>query len=85
MTATYGSLLDGTTSPGPFSWRGAKTRDLAGEADGPGVGGLRQRSDGDPVQASAVLDVLRDAVSHALSFAVVVRDDLGVSGFDGSL
>lgn len=47
--------------------------------------GLRQLADVDPVQASAVLDVLRDAVGQAPSFAVIVRDDLGVSGFDGLL
>ena len=47
--------------------------------------GLRQLSAIDPMQAAAVLDVLRDAAGQAASFAVIVRDDLGVSEFDGLL
>lgn len=138
MTASYSSLLNGTTSPGVFSWRGDPERDLAAEAEATGrrvlrldntgvdsvaafyddvvaswqlptssgrnldalfdvLGdltaeptilvwdGLRQLAEIDSIQASAVLDVLRDAVGHATSFAVIVRDDLGVSGFDGLL
>ncbi|MCW2770375.1 MAG: hypothetical protein JWR27_1808 [Aeromicrobium sp.] len=33
MTATYASLLAGTTAPGLYTWRGDPTRDLAGEAE----------------------------------------------------
>jgi RNAse (barnase) inhibitor barstar len=47
--------------------------------------GLKELADVDPVQASAVVEVLRDAVGQAASLAVIVRDDLGVSGFDGLL
>jgi RNAse (barnase) inhibitor barstar len=138
MTASYASLLNGTTSPGLFSWRGDPDRALVAEAEAAGwqalsldstsVGsiaefydevasawqlptwfgrnldalfdvlgdvtteptilvwnGLRQLAEIDPIQASAVLDVLRDAVGQAASFAVIVLDDLGVSGFDGLL
>ena len=138
MTASYSSLLKGTTSTGLFSWRGAAGRDLVAEAEAAGWralrldtaevtsvaafyeevaaawalppwfgrnldalfdsladltgsptvlvwGGLRQLAEVDPLQASAVLDVLRDAASHAESFAVIVLDDLGVSEFDGLL
>ena len=138
MTASYASLLSGTTSPGLFSWRGDPGRDLVGEAraagwqaldlDTTGVAsmsefydrvasswqlptwfgrnldalfdvlgdltteptilvwnGLRQLAEVDPIHASAVLDVLRDAAGQAASFVVIVLDDLGVSGFDGLL
>ncbi|WP_290512095.1 barstar family protein [Aeromicrobium sp.] len=47
--------------------------------------GLGQLADIDPELAGAVLDILRDAVGQAPAFAVIVRDDLGVSGFDGLL
>jgi RNAse (barnase) inhibitor barstar len=47
--------------------------------------GLRQLAEVDPMHASAVLDVLRDAAGQAKAFAVIVLDDLGVSGFDGLL
>ena len=138
MTASYTSLLSGTTSPGLFSWRGDPDHDLVGQAEAAGWhaleldttgvtsfvefydvvasswqlptwfgrnldalfdvlgdlateptilvwNGLRQLADVDPVNASAVLDVLRDAAGQARSFAVIVLDDLGVSGFDGLL
>ena len=138
MTASYASLLEGTTSTGLFSWRGDPDRDLAGEAvaagwralqldttevdsvpafydevatswdlpewfgrnldalfdvlgdltDLPTVlvwDGLRELSDVDPMHAAAVLDVLRDAAGQASTFAVIVRDDLGVSELDGLL
>ena len=138
MTATYDSLLAGTTSPGLFSWRGAPERDLAEEALAAGRqtlildtrevtsvqgfydevatawglpgwfgrnldalfdsladltvqptvivwDGLREVADIDPVQTSAIVDVLRDAAGQAPSLSVIVRDDLGVSGFDGLL
>ena len=138
MTASYASLLSGTTSPGLFSWRGDPAHDLIGQAEAAGWraldldttavasmsefydevamawelpawfgrnldalfdaladitaeptvlvwNGLRQLAEVDPVNASAVLDVLRDAVGQAASFAVIVLDDLGVSGFDGLL
>lgn len=137
MTASYASLLEGTTSTGLFSWRGDPDRDLAGEATAAGwralqldttdvdsvsafydevatswelpewfgrnldalfdvLGdlteeptvlvwdGLLELSDVDPMHAAAVLDVLRDAAGQA-TFAVIVRDDLGVSEFDGLL
>jgi RNAse (barnase) inhibitor barstar len=138
MTASYASLLSGTTSPGLFSWRGDPDRDLVDEAQAAGWqaldldttevtsltefydevarswqlpawfggnldalfdvlgdltteptilvwNGLRQLAEVDPIHASAVLDVLRDAAGQATSFAVIVLDDLGVSGFDGLL
>lgn len=138
MTASYASLLAGSTSPGLFSWRGDPDRDLVGEAMAAGwrtlrldttsvdsvaafydevaaswglpswfgrnldalfdvLGdltasrtvlvweGLRELSDVDPMHAGAVLDVLRDASGQATSFAVIVRDDLGVSELDGLL
>jgi RNAse (barnase) inhibitor barstar len=138
MTASYVSLLKGTTSPGLFSWRGDPDSDLIGRAEAAGwralaldttevtsvaefydvvaaawelpswfgrnldalfdmLGdltteptilvwrGLRQLADVDPIGASAVLDVLRDAAGQARSFAVIVLDDLGVSEFDGLL
>jgi RNAse (barnase) inhibitor barstar len=47
--------------------------------------GVRQLTEVDPIQVSAVLDVLRDAAGQAASFAVIVLDDLEVSGFDGLL
>lgn len=47
--------------------------------------GLRELSAIDPMQAAAVLDVLRDAAGQAASFVVIVRGDLGVSEFDGLL
>lgn len=47
--------------------------------------GLRELGEVDPMHAAAVLDVLRDAVGQAPAFAVIVRDDLGVSEFDGLL
>lgn len=135
MTASYALLLDGTTAPGVFSWRGSRDRDLAAEAEAAGwrtlrldttritsaagfydevtaawdlppwfgrnldalfdvLGdltqvptvlvwdGLNHLADVDPVHASAVVDVFRDGVGQAETFAVIVRDDLGVSGFD---
>lgn len=138
MTASYVSLLEGTTTPGLFSWRGDPDRDLAVDAESAGwralrldttgvesvadfydevtrawelptwfgrnldalfdvLGdltetrtvliwdGFRQLADVDPMQGAAVLDVLRDAASQASAFAVIVRDDLGVSEFDGLL
>lgn len=36
MTASYASLLEGTTTPGLFSWRGDPGRDLAAEAEAAG-------------------------------------------------
>ncbi|MEO6604003.1 MAG: barstar family protein [Aeromicrobium sp.] len=47
--------------------------------------GLRQLAEIDPMQGAAVLDVLRDAAGQAPSFAVIIRDDLEVSEFDGLL
>lgn len=47
--------------------------------------GLRELADVDPVQASAVVEVLRDATGQADALAVIVRDDLDVSEFDGLL
>lgn len=138
MTASYASLLNGTTSPGLFSWRGDPDWDLIGQAEAAGWqaldldtsqvtsiaefydvvatswqlpswfgrnldalfdvlgdltteptilvwNGLRQLSEVEPTRASAVLDVFRDAAGQARSFAVIVLDDLGVSGFDGLL
>lgn len=138
MTASYASLLAGTTSAGVFSWRGAAGHDLAQEARAAGWrvlaldtraiastadfwdavarswelpagfgrdldalfdvladltsvptvlvwDGLVRLSDVDPVEASAVVEVLRDATGQARAFAVVVRDDLPVSEFDGLL
>ena len=41
MTATYASLLEGTTSPGLFSWRGDPDHDLATEAESAGWRALR--------------------------------------------
>lgn len=138
MTASFASLLSGTTSTGVFSWRGDPERDLVGQAQGAGWrvleldttkvasiqefydrvatswhlptwfgrnldalfdvlgdlstgrtvliwNGLRQLAEVEPMHASAVLDVLRDAAGQATSFAVIVLDDLGVSEFDGLL
>ncbi len=138
MTASYASLLEGTTTPGLFSWRGDPDRDLVTEAESAGwralhldtadvesvsafydevasawelptwfgrnldalfdvLGdltttptvliwdGLRQLAEVDPMHGAAVLDVLRDAVGQAASFAVIVRDDLGVNELDGLL
>ncbi|WP_217361672.1 barstar family protein [Aeromicrobium stalagmiti] len=138
MTASYASMLAGTTATGLFSWRGTPERDLAAEAEAAGwlalrldtrhIGstgdfyaevagqwslpawfgrnldalfdvladlsagptvlvwdGLVRLGDVDPEQASAVVDVLRDAVGQSVALAVVVRDDLGVNGFDGLL
>ena len=47
--------------------------------------GLSELADVDPVRTSAVVEVLRDASGQAPALVVVVRDDLGVSGFDGLL
>jgi RNAse (barnase) inhibitor barstar len=47
--------------------------------------GLRQLADVDPVQTSAVVEVLRDACGQAAALVVIVRDDLGISEFDGLL
>lgn len=47
--------------------------------------GSRQLAEVDPMMYSAVVDVLRDAVGQSESFAVIFRDDLGVSDFDGLL
>ncbi len=47
--------------------------------------GLRQLADVDPVQTSAVVEVLRDACGQAAALVVIVRDDLEVSEFDGLL
>jgi RNAse (barnase) inhibitor barstar len=45
--------------------------------------GLKALADVDPEQASAAVDVLRDAAGQAPALAVVVRDDLGVNELDG--
>lgn len=47
--------------------------------------GLRELADVDPVQTSAVVDVLRDASEQATALVLIVRDDLDVSEFDGLL
>lgn len=47
--------------------------------------GLRHLADIDPVQTSAILDVLRDACGQAAVLVVVVRDQLEISEFDGLL
>ncbi|KRC63433.1 hypothetical protein ASE12_00865 [Aeromicrobium sp. Root236] len=47
--------------------------------------GLRELADVDPVQTSAVVEVLRDATGQAPALVVVVRDELEVSEFDGLL
>ncbi|WP_456698093.1 barstar family protein [Aeromicrobium sp. P5_D10] len=47
--------------------------------------GLRDLVEMDPVRASAIVEVLRDAVEQTQHLVVVVRDDLGVSGFDALL
>jgi RNAse (barnase) inhibitor barstar len=47
--------------------------------------GLRELADVDPVQTSAVVEVLRDATGQATALVVIVRDDLEVSEFDGLL
>ncbi len=47
--------------------------------------GLRELADVDPVQAGAVVEVLRDAAGQAPALAVVVRDELEISEFDGLL
>lgn len=44
--------------------------------------GLRDLIDLDPLRAAGLVDVLRDAVDERDQLAVIVRDDLGVSGFD---
>lgn len=44
--------------------------------------GLRDLIDIDPLRAHAIVEVLRDAVEQAEHLTVIVRDDLGVSGFD---
>jgi RNAse (barnase) inhibitor barstar len=46
--------------------------------------GLRELADVDPVQTSAVVEVLRDASGQATALVVIVRD-LDVSEFDGLL
>lgn len=133
MTASYASLLAGTSERRLFSWRGRADRDLAGEAqmagwhvlpiDTRGIDsmedfyealvaawklpewfgrnldalfdvvcdqpeltlviwdGLRDLIEIDPIRAEGVVEVLRDAVEQT-GLAVIVRDDLGVSGFD---
>lgn len=47
--------------------------------------GLRELADIDPLRASAVVEVLRDASGQAPALVVVVRDELEVSEFDGLL
>ncbi|VXC02539.1 barstar family protein [Aeromicrobium sp. 9AM] len=47
--------------------------------------GLRELADVDPVQAGAVVEVLRDATGQASALVVIVRDELEVSEFDGLL
>lgn len=44
--------------------------------------GLRDLIDIDPIRANSIVEVLRDAVEQSAHLAVIVRDDLGVSGFD---
>ena len=138
MTATYDSLLAGTTSPGLYRWNGDAARDLASQAiesgwealsldtsavltrdgfyeelsagwglppwfgnnldalfdmlgeitsaptiliwDDLGALGARQ-----PDFTASVLDVMRDCVEQAPSFAVVLRGDCGISVFDALL
>lgn len=138
MSATYDSLLAGTTTPGIYRWQGDTSRDLASEAveagwealsldtvsvttpegfyeelsagwglppwfgnnldalfdmlgeitstptvliwDDLGALGARQ-----PDFTASVLDVMRDCVEQATSFAVVLRGDYGVSVFDALL
>ena len=138
MTATFASVLAGLVSPGVYTWRGRRDRDLAAEATAAGWhalsldtrgatsfedfydevarswalpdwfgrnldalfdvlaeltaqrtlivwDGLRDLADVDPVQTSAVVEVLRDATGQASTLVVVVRDELDVSEFDGLL
>jgi len=138
MTATFASVLAGLVSPGVYTWRGSRDRDLATEATAAGWraltldtrgavsfedfydevaaswalpdwfgrnldalfdvlaelteqrtlivwDGLRDLADVDPVQTSAVVEVLRDATGQASTLVVVVRDELDVSEFDGLL
>ena len=138
MTATYDSLLAGTTSPGLYRWQGDAARDLASQAvesgwealsldtsavhtqddfyeelsagwglppwfgnnldalfdmlgeitsvptvliwDDLGLFGAQQ-----PDFTASVLDVLRDSIEQAPSFAVVLRGDHGISVFDALL
>ena len=47
--------------------------------------GLRELADIDPLRASAVVEVLRDASGQAPALVVIVRDELEVSEFDGLL
>lgn len=47
--------------------------------------GLPELADVDPLRTSAVVEVLRDASGQASALVVIVRDELGVSGFDGLL
>jgi RNAse (barnase) inhibitor barstar len=47
--------------------------------------GLRELADVDPVQAGAVVEVLRDATGQASTLVVIVRDELEISEFDGLL
>lgn len=138
MTATYDSLLAGTTSPGVYRWRGEASRDLASQAVEAGwealsldtsavvdrdsfyeelsagwglppwfgnnldalfdmlgeitsartiliwddLGALGEKQ---PDFTAAVLDVMRDSVEQAASFAVVLRGDCGISVFDALL
>jgi RNAse (barnase) inhibitor barstar len=135
MTATYESLLAGTTSPGIYRWAGGPTRDLTGIAVEAGwealsldtsavadrEGFYEELSSGwglppwfgnnldalheilgdvtvlptaliwddaghlvaaDPDLVLEVMDVLRDCVSRAPSFSVILRGESGLNGFD---
>ncbi len=138
MTATYDSLLAGTTSPGIYRWMGDASRDLATRAIESGwealsldtsavataeafyeelsaawglppwfgnnldalfdmlgeitaiptiliwddLGALGEKQ---PDFTASVLDVMRDSVEQATSFAVVLRGDCGISVFDALL
>jgi len=138
MTATFDSLLAGTTAPGIFQWAGDPSTDLAsiavdagwealsldtsGVADSEGFyeelssgwglppwfgNSLGALSDilgeitavptvliwddaghlgaGEPDLVLAVIDMFRDWVGQAASFAVILRGESGLSGFDALL
>lgn len=138
MTATYESLLAGTTAPGIFHWAGDAARDLAGIAVDAGwealsldtsavtdrEGFYEELAGGwglppwfgnnldalfdmlgentavptvliwddaghlgavEPDLVLSVMDVLRDSVGQAKSFAVILRGETGLSGFDALL
>jgi len=138
MTATYESLLAGTTAPGIFVWAGEATRDLTAIAVDAGWEALSLDTatviDGEgffeelaagwglppwfgnnldalfdmlgditavptvlvwddagrlgavePDLALAVMDILRDSVGQAKAFAVILRGETGLNGFDALL